>query len=305
MKLELLTCVALLAFVMALWNPFAEPMGAANLFQLDSAATLASKAHSEGHDQATTYPHSPFSAGTDLADANLLISQAAELIRHLDPMQAKLRYTISMFGEEFSGPGRYYQMGKGTRLTRLEFDFGFNESEVRLQQFCDGDFLYSLTRTGEEQTYLEFVDLRRLDNSTRSVRLATAQGASAASWLAMGSLTGLLSQCADHFEYAPARQQKSSTGQATLSLLGTWKHESLRRLLLEQVDPACFAGSQIDWSKIPEQVPHQVELVLRVTLNLRPSPAASFFGSSRRTTVISFQSRSSPWISTSFNWSRR
>ena len=246
MKLEFLIGLALLAFVIVRLNPQTDPEASENSFQIDS--TTAAAINSPAFNSQQMNPHS-----ASVADANQLVLQAAAAIQQQDPMQAKLRYTIAMFGEEFSGPGRYYQMGQGSRLSRIEFDFGFNESKVRLQQFCDGDFLYSLTKT-EQQAYLEYVDLRHLPNAEETA----ANPATPAPGLAMGSLTGLLQQCANYFSFEHTQQDATDN---TWSVRGTWKREALQKVLAGQLPAMDWIETEMDWEKVPEQIPHQVEFV--------------------------------------------
>jgi hypothetical protein len=185
-----------------------------------------------------------------------IIRQAAQSLAEGPPLQAQLRYRIDMFGQRISGPGRYFQAGQGTGKTRIEFEFGFNEMAVQLQQFCDGTMLYSLTKAGDETT-LEFVDLRRLEGLHEQM----PNGERVASWLSIGSLTGLLNQLAEHFEFGDA-----VPGQLdripVLECTGQWRASAIQRLLHGQIDPAAVHGNTVDWQMLPTHLPHQVRITL-------------------------------------------
>ena len=158
-----------------------------------------------------------------------------------------------MFEQHISGPGRYYQKGQGSRLSRIEFQFGTEDSAVQLNQLCDGDFLYNLT-TAYGKSNLEFVDLRQL-NSTTNV-----DEPDLSSWLSVGSLAGLMQQLSRHFEFsAPVQEQLD--GIPVIKLVGQWKQPALARLMEGQVDAAHFENG-IAWSALPKHLPHRVRLTL-------------------------------------------
>ncbi len=200
-----------------------------------------------------------FDADVDVSSAasiQSLIRTAANTLAQSPPLQARLRYKIDMFGQQISGPGRYFQAGQGTRKTRIEFEFGFNDTAVQLHQFCDGDVLYSLTSAGDD-TRLEFVDLRKLD----ALRQRSESASRITSWLSVGSLTGLLDQLAEHFEFASAEAGQLDTI-PVIHCTGQWRAAAVGRLLHGQIDPEATQDGIVRWQQLPEHLPHQVRLTL-------------------------------------------
>lgn len=186
-----------------------------------------------------------------------LVRDAATGLAQSPPLKARLRFQINLFEQSFSGPGRYFQAGQGSRKTRLEFEFGLDDSSVQLHQFCNGHVLYNLTIAGDKQR-LEFVDLGQLDPLGRQ---GSDQGTRVASWLAMGSLSGLLNQLAEHFEFQPATA--GALGAIpVIHCTGQWRAAALGRLMHDQIDPAVTADGNIRWQQLPQHLPHQVRLTL-------------------------------------------
>ncbi len=188
------------------------------------------------------------------SDSNSIVRDAAQTLAHGPALTARLRYKINMFGQQTSGPGRYLQKGQGTRMSRIEFEFGYNDTQVQLHQFSDGDFLYSLTIAGNRSN-LEFVDLRQLETLQMNKKLENVS-----SWLSVGSLTGLLDQLAEHFTFGEITIAELDSI-PVIKTVGVWKSQSLERLLEGQVAPEILRD-RVNWSELPEHLPHQVELTL-------------------------------------------
>lgn len=185
-----------------------------------------------------------------------LLVDAADALQNSPALQARLRYRIDMFGQQISGPGHYYQAGQGTRKTRMEFEFGFDDIAVSLHQFCDGNMLYTLTTSGAEST-LEFVDLRQVDALQESMPDTDR----VAQWLQVGSLAGLMSQLSEHFEFTSAEAGQLDTI-PVINLTGSWHPAAIQRLLDSQIPGDAVTEDRIDWGKLPAHIPHQVRLTL-------------------------------------------
>lgn len=195
-------------------------------------------------------------AGNSSDSTREMVQRSAIDLRDSRPLQAKLRFRIDLFGESVSGPGMYFQAGQGTRKARLEFEFGFDEKAVSLRQFCDGNTLYTVTQSGSESN-LEFVDLRRLDALVEQ----PAAGPGYALWLQAGNLSALMSQLSQHFEFEAHTEGMLDTIPVVFCQ-GTWRPDALKRLLDAQPGAAAITEGGIDWTKLPQHIPHQVRLTL-------------------------------------------
>ena len=192
----------------------------------------------------------------DVQNQNELIRRAARSLRDSPPLEARLRYKINLFGQQISGPGRYLQKGQGTRLSRLEFEFGFGDSSVQIHQFCDGDLLYTLSLAGEKSN-LEFVDLRELE----SLQQQSSAASRVTSWLSVGSLTGLMEQLSTHFEFNEIEEQTLDSI-PVVQCKGRWNPLALQRLLEGQPEAEAIVNNEIGWQHLPSHLPHQVTLTL-------------------------------------------
>ena len=190
------------------------------------------------------------------ANHNYLIKNAAKALRNSSPLKARLRYKINLFGEQISGPGMYFQKGQGTRLSRMQFEFGFDQSVVQIHQFCDGDKLYTLSIAGDKSN-LEFVDLRKLDSLQKDVKSSSR----VSSWLSVGSLTGLMEQLSTHFVFTEV-EQGSLDKIPVVICTGQWNPKALRKLLDGQPCAKAAKKGTVRWQQLPEHLPHQVKLTL-------------------------------------------
>ena len=189
---------------------------------------------------------------------NDLIKRAAHALNHSVPLTARIRYKINLFGESISGPGRYLQKGQGTRLTRLQFEFGIDQSAVEFHQFCDGDNLYTLSIAGDKQN-LEFVDLRQLDALQQEVTTSSR----VKNWLSVGSLTGLMEQLSMHFDFTEVKESTLDSI-PVIVCTGQWKSAALQRLLEGQTSANAAQKEKVHWQHLPKHLPHRVRLTLGV-----------------------------------------
>ncbi len=275
MKTEITIAIVLLATGIAATHLFArkanQPISAAKSAHLaieaaQSAAVANWTPPETARTQSTTEEEAPRVASnpntTTAVDGdvqpnhNQLIFNAARALNDSPPLKARLRYKINLFGEQISGPGKYFQKGQGTRLSRMQFEFGFNQSSVQIHQFCDGDMLYTLSVAGDK-TNLEFVDLRKLDSLQQEVSSASRVG----SWLSVGSLTGLMEQLSTHFVFTEAEETLLDTI-PVMVVTGHWHPASLNRLLEGQPESRAATAETVYWQQLPKHLPHQVSMTL-------------------------------------------
>lgn len=224
--------------------------------QLETGRVFTQKANTQEQ-----IPHIAKSVGPDPdfdTSYNEIIQKAAYTLNHSVPLTARMRYKIELFGESITGPGKYLQKGQGTRLTRMQFDFGFDNSTVQFHQFCDGDRLYTLEVAGDDRE-LVFVDLRQLDALQQEVGTASR----VKSWLSVGSLTGLMEQLATHFDFTEV-EQTTLDSIPVLVCTGQWNANALQRLLEGQPSEKALKDSKVRWHQLPKHLPHRVKLTLGI-----------------------------------------
>ena len=181
-----------------------------------------------------------------------LLASAAEALRTSGPVACKARISISMFDQEIEGTGQYLHAGQGTDMTRLDLAFQIDEeTELTWNQICDGQFFYWI-ETFEGKREINFIDTTELNDFDSLGQSAPTR------WLTQSGMASLLQNLSEAFEFI-APTGKEVGGIEMLHLRGQWKTESLRNV---------FAGGfgtrkeVIDWSKLPPQVPHRVEVFL-------------------------------------------
>lgn len=184
---------------------------------------------------------------------NLLV-QAANNLNHSPPIACKTRCEVSMFGQVVKGHGRYLHAGQGSGKTRLEMNFNIQD-EVTFQsaQICDGQFYYWIQQLNDQRR-IEFIDLQELKSKQFDAGTGPTQ------WLTRTGTVSLLRNLSSAFEFQPAEKTKLG-GLDMVHLRGTWKPPALVNMLYGQVHPLDENG-KIDWTRLPTQIPHSVDVFL-------------------------------------------
>jgi hypothetical protein len=182
----------------------------------------------------------------------LLERSAAEMVES-PAVESKVVLTVDLFHQQLVTEGRYIQLGQGSRKSRLDFEYE-DEDLGKLTQICDGRFFYSLQESSQGKS-LSFVDLYQLAKADQQAMVANPTA-----WMATGGLSSLLQHLAEAFDFEPITRGEIG-GIPTLVLRGAWKPSYLKRLMENQVDPK-YLESPIQWSALPPQLPHAVEIHL-------------------------------------------
>lgn len=194
-----------------------------------------------------------FDEEPDGDEPGILLAQAAKQLELAPSIVCKSRCRINLFGQSITGEGNYYQKGQGSKLTRMELTYQISD-ELSLQstQVCDGKFFYSIQQLGEERT-IEFIDLQRLRSESMHLNGGPSR------WLSQAGTVSLLRNLSSAFDFDPP-QPAQLGNHPMLHLKGRWKRKALEGVLRGQID---FADDHpIDWSRIPDQIPHSVEVFL-------------------------------------------
>ena len=190
-----------------------------------------------------------------------LLTGACKQIAHSIPFGTSLKLTGHLFDQDTVATGRYFQMGQGTHRSRLELKFNSGDAVASSFQLCDGRFVYRLQTFGGKQQF-EFVDLNRFTEQTN-----VNSAFSPSNWIATGGLASLLEQFNQSFNFG-APKQITTDNQTQLTVIrGCWNETELRHTLGGQADTVfpsqekIRSRNAIPWDKIPQQLPHGIEVV--------------------------------------------
>lgn len=198
-------------------------------------------------------------AATDPRAVEFLNSSSRQTANSV-PFGTSLKLKCAMFDQLVAANGKYFQMGQGSHLSRLELTFQDTPPASTSFQLCDGRFVYRLQTIAGQQMF-EFVDLKRIAEKTGS------SGAfSPSEWVATGGLSSLLQQFRQSFNFGAPKTTASNAGSQTV-LRGCWNETALRHALGNEAhlviptDGKLRSRNRIRWDKIPPQLPHGIEIV--------------------------------------------
>ena len=189
------------------------------------------------------------------ADPRGLLLSAARQLQNAGPVMADVKMSVDMFGQQIRSAGHYYQMGQGTRKSRLEVTFDTDESPATILQVCDGHFYYRYQDVSGDAS-LDIADLARVADADANVLLADTK-----TWMSTGGLSSLLSALADNFDFQSVRQVATAQSNEFV-IAGRWNDVRLRHLLYGQINQN-FIQSAIQWERLPPHIPQSVEIHLK------------------------------------------
>ena len=188
------------------------------------------------------------------SDAKTMLAQAAANLENSNPLQCSTRLQIDLFDQELVAEGLYSQMGQGSGLSRLEFNFGNVAKPRKILHICNQGYYYRF-RTTAKDPELNFADLRRIADSDSANIMASPN-----TWMATGGLASLLKVLADNFVFEKPEATKLSD-LPVWRIRGGWDERRLKRMLFGQVKYAVIEDG-VNWEKVPPQVPYSCEIVL-------------------------------------------
>ena len=188
--------------------------------------------------------------------ATQLIQQSAANLLNSVPLEANVRITIDMFQQPLVANGRYFQQGQGTKKARLEFSHGAGENAIKITQLCDGRFNFSKQTIGDAKR-LESLDLEKVAEASQP---AAASFSNPGNPLSIGNVSSLMQNLSQWFDFE-APVQTELGGISMLAIKGRWKPQVLKAFISDLVDVK-FLEPNINWSEIPPQIPHSVEVTL-------------------------------------------
>jgi hypothetical protein len=200
-------------------------------------------------------PH--YQTWSDSGEGNRFLQEVAQQLKNMPPLRSDLLIRFRWGVSEFAMTGSYAQMGQGSGQSRLDLNLLDQDPALSISKVSDGRFLYTLERVGDRQK-LEFVDLQQVRKSRQSGK--SPQNQPVQQWLLPGELASLLENLSIAFQFDVPHMQQIE-GQSFCHLQGVWKAEWLRNWL-QDVTPLHQLQPEIVWHKLPQEIPHQVNLSL-------------------------------------------
>ena len=188
-------------------------------------------------------------------DSRQLLLESARLLFESVPISTEARLTMRLFDHETIVYGRYFQQGRGSKRSRMEFRVGDESEPAMMTQICDGRFYYTITQTAN-QYRLEHANLETVSEANRSGKPLLN---SPTDLMANGGVASALRNLLATFDFESPEPIELG-GVPMVSLRGVWKSDALQHLLKDWVDPAAFQESTIDWNRLPKHIPHAVEV---------------------------------------------
>jgi hypothetical protein len=224
-----------------------------------TAAVLAGSARGQS-------PPQPGSPAISISGSTLLAS-SIHALEARPFFFTSVRQQVNVFGYQMMGDGSYYEVRQGpVPLLRLEMRLHIGNQNSSLMQICNGHYLYIYQKLLDDSD----PTLRRVD-ATRVLKvLETRAGGLPAPGTpllsGLGGLSQLLRGLQTNFDFAPATLCSLAirgpiTSLPVWVLDGRWKPAKLAALLPKQ-QAAIAQGRAADLSKLPEQLPEKIVVLL-------------------------------------------
>jgi hypothetical protein len=196
------------------------------------------------------------------AKADTLLRQAVRNIEAHQSISAKLRHETDLFDKHLVGSGTYREVrSDDVRKMRLELRTQLGEQTSSLVQVCDGKYLWIHSNLPSEAK-LGRVDVAK---ATQALEKADTDGVLARprALPSLGGLARLVRGIDAAFEFSAVESgQWGKDKQPVWRLQGQWRRAQLVKLLPNQKE-TIEGGESPDLSKLPEQIPDQVVLLLQ------------------------------------------
>jgi hypothetical protein len=208
---------------------------------------------------ATAPPATAAVASPSSAPGERLLVDVLSMLEAQRTVSAKMRQRVDLFGHQLVGAGAYWQQGRGAeRLLRLEMKLQVAEQITSMQQVCDGASLW-IHQDLLDRNSLSRIDLRRVQAARQNQPVASPSQASAV-WLALGGLPRLIENLNANFAFGAVESTKLNE-LSVIKVQGQWEPAKLAEILPEQKD-AILAGKAADLSKLPDQLPDAVVVMI-------------------------------------------
>lgn len=195
------------------------------------------------------------STGAPLPTAQQLLTEAQIALGQHASVEAKVRQQTRLLSQELFGSGRYLQQGTGPEIMlRFELRLHVGDQPATMLQIADGRYLWNERQFGTTRT------VQQVEVAQVREQLGQHHPALPGRWPLLGGLGEMLAGVAASFEFAPV-----TTGELgdvpIYTLVGQVRVDELNRQAAQTAaDPENFRP--LDPNHLPEQVPHEVLLVL-------------------------------------------
>lgn len=187
----------------------------------------------------------------------LVLSSAVSALESHGWISADTRHESQLFGKRIRGEGNYRQ-GPDLRMRFEMRTVAEGGGNATLLQVCDGTTLWNVRDVLGVRAVTK-IDSREVFAALRDKRESPVPSTAGTRFLGLGGMPQLLRSLSADFDFAPYDPAQGEKDR--ILLVGDWKREALERLFPE-LKPHFEAAKPMDWGKVPEHFPQQVELLL-------------------------------------------
>lgn len=191
--------------------------------------------------------------------ADTLLVSAINALDARESLSARIHVNVNLFGEQMVGSGIYLEQAPARlRHLRMEMNIQVRDQPATLLQVCDGQNLWTFRQMGEERS-LTRVDVGRVVTASAGPTGNAATG-QLPNWPGLGGLPRLLRTLRESFEFdtiEPGRLLQVPVWRVQ----GHWRPSRLAALLPDQ-KKAIEEGKEIDFAKLPRQLPSHVVVLI-------------------------------------------
>ena len=205
--------------------------------------------------------------GQDVAPAGqgraaAVMSRAVATLARRESIEAKIRHSVDLLGQQFVGSGRYQQQGRGVGAKlRLELQIQSAQKSTTLTQVCDGRSFWRHKKS-EKSSSFQVIDVRKVREALAAAApTATTPPSIPPSGLSLGGLPKLMQSIESHFAFDSITAGPQVGSVPMLVLSGRWRAKQLAALLPDEKE-AILAGRKADLTKLPPHLPDRVVVYL-------------------------------------------
>jgi len=219
--------------------------------------TTANPAEAANYSQTATYADT-----SPPVQPQAVLQSAIRTLESRPTIKAEIRHHVNLFDKPLYGFGSYQeQRYLGKQFSRMELVIQLTGQTSSLLQVCDGRFLWTYRRLGDEPK-LTRVDVDRVMEHLGKARAAADTGQSMLPGL--GGLSQVLRGLNRSFDFTSAEPGQLGKEQRPVwRLVGRWKPERLIEMLPD--GKKAVRNGRPDASKLPAHVPDRVVLMLGQT----------------------------------------